>query len=129
MTNKLRYKPAQTPYDAVHQVFCYLAHTIDDGIYFWHDHPVKNLPEGTMPTLYPDNYTLVTTPPQTMHEYVDLDWAGDLTHHNSTACNARKMILYFWSLLQEVNIEQNDVTILFEDNCGALMMADAQQPA
>jgi hypothetical protein len=38
------------------------------------------------------------------------------------------MILFFRSLLQDIGIEQTDATILFEDNNGALMMANAQQP-
>jgi hypothetical protein len=44
------------------------------------------------------------------------------------ACNTAKMILFFRSLLQEVGIEQKVATILFEDNHGALMMANAKQP-
>lgn len=38
------------------------------------------------------------------------------------------MILFFRSLLDELGIEQTQATILFEDNNGALMMANAQQP-
>jgi len=55
--------------------------------------------------------------------------------HSSTeaefvaACNTAKMILFFRSILQDVGIEQREATILFEDNHGALMMANAQQPA
>jgi hypothetical protein len=54
--------------------------------------------------------------------------------HSSTeaefvaACDTAKMILFFRSLLQDIGIEQTDATILFEDNNGALMMANAQQP-
>jgi hypothetical protein len=44
------------------------------------------------------------------------------------ACDTAKMILFFRSLLQEVGIEQKAATILFEDNHGALMMANAKQP-
>jgi len=44
------------------------------------------------------------------------------------ACNTAKMILFFRSILQDVGIEQREATILFEDNHGALMMANAQQP-
>jgi len=44
------------------------------------------------------------------------------------ACNTVKMILFFRSLLQDVGIEQQDATLLFEDNNGALMMANAMQP-
>ncbi len=54
--------------------------------------------------------------------------------HSSTeaefvaACDTAKMILFFRSLLQDIALEQTQATILFEDNHGALMMADAQQP-
>jgi hypothetical protein len=44
------------------------------------------------------------------------------------ACNTAKMVLFFRSLLQDVGIEQHDATILFEDNAGALLMANAPQP-
>jgi len=58
----------------------------------------------------------------------------DVIAHSSTeaeftaACDAGKMILFFRSLLDELGIEQTQATILFEDNNGALMMANAQQP-
>jgi hypothetical protein len=58
----------------------------------------------------------------------------DVIAHSSTeaeftaACDAGKMILFFRSLLQDLNIEQTQATILYEDNNGALMMANAQQP-
>jgi hypothetical protein len=54
--------------------------------------------------------------------------------HSSTeaefvaACDMAKMILFFRSLLEDVGIAQQDATILFEDNNGALMMANAKQP-
>jgi hypothetical protein len=54
--------------------------------------------------------------------------------HSSTeaefvaACDTAKMILYYRSLLANIGIEQEEATILFEDNNGALMMANAQQP-
>ena len=38
------------------------------------------------------------------------------------------MILFFRSLLFDLGYEQDDATILYEDNNGALMMANAQQP-
>ena len=46
----------------------------------------------------------------------------------TAACDAGKMILYLRTILDELGIEQNEATILFEDNQGALMMANAQQP-
>lgn len=38
------------------------------------------------------------------------------------------MILFFRSLLDDLGIAQQQSTILYEDNNGALMMANAQQP-
>ncbi len=38
------------------------------------------------------------------------------------------MILYFRSILADLGYDQNDATVLYEDNNGALMMANAQQP-
>jgi hypothetical protein len=54
--------------------------------------------------------------------------------HSSTeaefvaACDTAKMILFFRSLLQDAGLEQTDATVMFEDNNGALLMANAQQP-
>jgi KUP system potassium uptake protein len=54
--------------------------------------------------------------------------------HSSTeaefvaACDTAKLILFYRSLMHDVGLEQNDATILFEDNNGALLMANAQQP-
>ena len=44
------------------------------------------------------------------------------------ACDAAKLVLYFRSLLQELNIPQEDATVIYEDNRGALMMVAAGQP-
>jgi hypothetical protein len=58
----------------------------------------------------------------------------DTIAHSSTeaeftaACDAGKMILYFRSILEDLNIPQSEATILYEDNNGALLMANAQQP-
>jgi len=43
-------------------------------------------------------------------------------------CDTAKMILFFCSLLQDIGLEQEEATVLFEDNNGALLMANAQQP-
>jgi hypothetical protein len=54
--------------------------------------------------------------------------------HSSTeaefiaACDTAKMILFFRSILEELGIPQQAATILFEDNTGALLIANAQQP-
>ena len=58
----------------------------------------------------------------------------DVIAHSSTeaeftaACDAGKMILFFRSILEDLGYEQLDATVLYEDNNGALMMANAQQP-
>lgn len=44
------------------------------------------------------------------------------------ACDAAKMILFYRSIMEEIGIPQENATVLFEDNNGALMMANAQQP-
>jgi len=58
----------------------------------------------------------------------------DVIAHSSTeaeftaACDAGKMILFFRSILEDLGFEQKDATVLYEDNNGALLMANAQQP-
>jgi hypothetical protein len=58
----------------------------------------------------------------------------DTIAHSSTeaefmaACNAGKQILYFRSILQDLQIPQHNATILYENNMGALLMANTQQP-
>jgi len=44
------------------------------------------------------------------------------------ACEAGKIILYIRTILEEMGVEQQEATILFEDNQGALLMANSQQP-
>ena len=46
----------------------------------------------------------------------------------TAACDAAKAILYLRTILEQMGLDQNKATILFEDNEGALMMANAQQP-
>ena len=46
----------------------------------------------------------------------------------TAACKAGKYILYLRSIMQEIGMEQTDATILYEDNQGALLMANAQRP-
>ena len=45
------------------------------------------------------------------------------------ACDAGKMILYFRTLLDDLGIPQEEATVMYEDNRGALFMANAQQPS
>lgn len=46
----------------------------------------------------------------------------------TAASEAGKAILYVRSILEEINIPQDEATTLFIDNNGALLMANAQQP-
>lgn len=43
----------------------------------------------------------------------------------TAACDARKSILYIRSILDEINVPQDEATTLFIDNNGALLMANA----
>ncbi len=58
----------------------------------------------------------------------------DVIAHSSTeaeftaACDAGKLILFFRSILDDLGLEQKNATVLYEDNNGALLMANAQQP-
>jgi hypothetical protein len=45
------------------------------------------------------------------------------------ACNMGKMILYDLTLLEDLGIPQTDATFMYEDNQGALYMANTQQPS
>ena len=45
-----------------------------------------------------------------------------------SACDAGKISLYLRSILDELQISQEKATILYEDNKGALLMANAQMP-
>ena len=46
----------------------------------------------------------------------------------TAACDAAKAILYIQSILDKINVPQDEATTLFIDNNGALLMANAQQP-
>ena len=46
----------------------------------------------------------------------------------TAACDAGRAILYIRSILDEINIPQDDATVIYIDNNGALLMANAQQP-
>ena len=46
----------------------------------------------------------------------------------AAACEAGKSILYVRSILDEINIPQENATVLHIDNNGALLMGNAQQP-
>jgi hypothetical protein len=44
------------------------------------------------------------------------------------ACDTAKLILFYRSLMKDIGLEQEEATALLEDNNGALLMANAQQP-
>ena len=46
----------------------------------------------------------------------------------AAACDAGKITLYLRSILEELGLEQHHATIIYEDNRGALLMANAGQP-
>lgn len=46
----------------------------------------------------------------------------------TAACDAGKAILYVRSILDEINLDQDQATTLYIDNNGALLMGNAQQP-
>jgi len=46
----------------------------------------------------------------------------------TAAVEAGKYILYIRSILDEIGLPQDEATVLFEDNQGALLLANAQQP-
>ncbi len=159
--SKYMNNPGQSHYKALKDLVRYLAHTADEGIFYWRSSPVLTLPSGTIPTLHDDNYILTETRGTNSSSLVglmDSDWAIHSTKRTSingmvlvyaggavgykskfqpiiahsyteaefvAACDMAKMILFFRSLLQQVGIEQTDATILFEDNNGAMMMANA----
>ena len=58
----------------------------------------------------------------------------DTIAHSSTeaeftaAAEAGKYILYIRSILEQIGLPQHEATVLYEDNQGALLMANAQQP-
>ncbi len=45
-----------------------------------------------------------------------------------TACDTTKLVLFFWSILDDLGIPHDQATIIYEDNTSALLMAKAQQP-
>jgi hypothetical protein len=155
--------PARVHYEAARTLMQYLSVTMDAGIYYWRETPIEDLPEGPLPTLHPDNYSMVTFGGASgeLEGLVDSDWAGDTAKRKSisgilimyaggsiaykskfqdvialstteaefvAACEATKIILFFRSILEDLGLPQEHATVLYEDNSGALMMANAQQP-
>jgi len=110
------------------------------------NHTLQVHPHSYLPTLfgYVDSNWATDTAHRKSVTGIALLFAGgavgykckyqDTIAHSSTeaefvaACDAGKMILFFCSLLNDLGFDQPHATILYEDNNGALMMANAQQP-
>ena len=156
--------PAREHYQAVDNLIKYVAATYTEGIVYWREHPCNHLPDKGIPTVHPDNHTLLTTAPKRgdpLFAYSDSDWGADTNHRLSitgiivmyagaaigyktkyqdtialssteaefvAACDTAKLILYFRSLLHDLDIPQDEATVIYEDNRGALLMVEAQQP-
>jgi hypothetical protein len=52
--------PTLEHYKATRTIASYLAVTMDEGIYYWSDTPVNDLPDIPLPTLHANNYTIQT---------------------------------------------------------------------
>jgi hypothetical protein len=157
--------PAKIHYQAVRQLFKYLALTTARGVYYWRKIPVPALPVIAAEACVSHSAILDTIPktkqPSRLHAYVDSDWGSDRTHRRSVtglvimlaggviaykskyqqtvalssteaeftaASEAGKTTLYLRSILHELGFSQCLPTLLYEDNTGALHMANAQQP-
>jgi hypothetical protein len=80
--------PSETHYLAVRSIFCLLAATVKDGIYFWRMAPVMSLPEDPMPTIVstPHDIRMANRPvvdPRLVHGYMDSSWADCLQTRRS----------------------------------------------
>jgi hypothetical protein len=147
--------PSEIHYHALLQICKYISSTIYEGIYYWRHNPREDHPDNytltVLPANHPDQlygYVDADWASDTKHRKsvtgIALMFAGgiigyrtkfqDTIAHSSTeaeftaACEAGKMILYYRSILEDLDIPQHHATILYEDNHGALLMANAQQP-
>jgi len=111
--------PAKVHYEALRDVCRYLAHTINDGIYYWRKQP-KSVSGIIM--MYAGGAVGYKTKYQSTiaHSSTEAEFTA--------ACEAGKLILFFRSILYDLHLPQQQATILYEDNQGALLMANAQQP-
>jgi hypothetical protein len=72
-------KPAIPHYIALKSLASYLAHTVDDGIYYWRQQPMMDLPCHPLPQLRPDNYTFqgdFSADFDKLTGFADADWAA-----------------------------------------------------
>jgi hypothetical protein len=79
--------PAKIHYQALQQLFKYLALTTSRGIYFWRNIPIPDLPVIPADCCVSHSDILDTIPktkePHRMHAFVDSDWGSDRTHRRS----------------------------------------------
>ena len=63
----------------------YLSVTIDEGIYYWREKPVMELPDIPLPETHKDNHDIVTQPGGSgnLEGLTDSDWAGDTAKRKS----------------------------------------------
>jgi hypothetical protein len=73
--------PAKIHYQAVRQLFKYLALTKTRGVYYWRKHPIPSLPVIPSEPCISHSEILNNIPqtkqPQRMHAYVNSDWGSD----------------------------------------------------
>jgi hypothetical protein len=76
---------AKQHYEALQDILAFLAHTVNDGIYYWRKTPRQDLPIEPMSSLHPDNYLVQNDMPNDndLYGYVDSDWGTDSTHRKS----------------------------------------------
>ena len=155
--------PAREHYDAVKEIFHYLACTINDGIHYWRPSPEPSLEPSTesFDVETTDSDATIQDQSHATKSASDADWGGDTNHRRSVtgfvvklaggavyyktrfqpvialssteaefyaATEAGKSILYIRSILQEINLEQTQASVLHIDNNGALNMANQRQP-
>ena len=161
-------RPARIHFEACADLYRYLYHTIDDGIYYWRSSPRHDVPTSSFPIIKQDQIDkqidisiLSQLDPKQLFALVDSDFAADKAHRKSVtgfilklgggtivgktrfqeiiaqssteaefiaAADAGKMILYTRSILEQVGLPQYEATVIFEDNQGALLMAQAGKP-
>ena len=63
-------------------IFCFLRHTIQDGLHFWLPCPDSTLPNESLPVLILNIHTIIIPESANKHNYgtVDADWAADKRH-------------------------------------------------
>ena len=84
--SQLLIKPAQNHYEAERQIFRYLAHTPDEGIYYWQEWPIPHLPNTPPLTLHPENYDIITDTScqgTNLYRYSDSDCTSDSAQSKS----------------------------------------------